>query len=355
MTKRTTLLILGGTTALAVLAGGSGLAVGTVLGATAATPQVALQVTPSTYRQQATASSVSSASAEQQIGVVTILTDVYYGSGAAAGTGMVITSDGQVLTNNHVISGATTIEVTVESTGDTYTAVVLGSDAENDVALLQLVDDEGEPVAGLDTVTIDDSGEVAVGDTITDVGNAEGTGDLVAASGTVTAVDQEITIEEKALDGLIELDADVVPGDSGGPVLDADGEVIGIATAASIGTRDITGWAIDIVDAMAIVDRILAGDETGTITIGLPAFLGVSIVDDSATIGGVLEGTPAADAGLVAGDTIVGVNGAPVASGTEISAAIAVLEQGDRARIDYLDVTGARQSVDVTLIGGPAS
>ncbi|MFW8745963.1 trypsin-like peptidase domain-containing protein, partial [Mesorhizobium japonicum] len=113
------------------------------------------------------------------------------------------------------------------------------------------------------------------------VGNAGGTGRLVVASGTVAALDQQIQVAddttgaEKTLSGLVELDADIVSGDSGGPVLDAQGEVAAIATAASSGTSDVTGYAIPIATAMSIADRIAAGDASGVITLGLPAFRGV--------------------------------------------------------------------------------
>lgn len=142
-----------------------------------------------------------------------VLIDTVVSGGRAAGTGMVLTAKGQVLTNYHVVEGATTINVTVATTGKTYAATVLGSDQSADVALLQLKD-----ASGLDPVTIDDD-SVAVGDTVTAVGNAGGTGSLTAAEGTVTALKASITtasegsVEGETLTSMIETDADVVAGD----------------------------------------------------------------------------------------------------------------------------------------------
>lgn len=306
----------------------------------------------------------TAASDEQQVGVVTIATDLYYGQGEAAGTGMVLTAEGVVLTNNHVIQGSTSIEVTIESTGETYTAEVLGTDDGADVAVLQLVDADGDEPTGLDTVAVDADTAAAVGDAVTAIGNAEGTGDLVAATGTVTAVDQsiqvadELTGEAESLTGLLELDADVVSGDSGGPLLDADGEVIGITTAASSGSADITGFAIPIGTALDIATQILAGQASETVTLGLPAFLGVTIAGDAAT-GGVtiaeaIDGLPADAAGLAAGDTVTAVDGVVVADSAALSAAIAAHAPGDTVTLSVTTAAGVATTVTATLVGGPA-
>ncbi|MBE7163189.1 MAG: trypsin-like peptidase domain-containing protein, partial [Williamsia herbipolensis] len=235
-----------------------------------------------------TESAATAATTAQKKGVVTIDTVLNYDtSSQAAGTGMILTKNGYVLTNNHVVQGATSITVTDESTGKEYTADVVGTDSTNDVAVLKLQD-----ASGLSTVTLDDDGDGKTGDTVTDIGNAEGTGNLVAAEGTVTATDQDITVQSESgsgtesLTGLIEVAADIVSGDSGGPVLDEDGEVVGMATAASSGSADVTGYAIPIDTAKSIADDIIAGKSSDTITIGLPAFLGVQ-VSGSATTSGV--------------------------------------------------------------------
>jgi S1-C subfamily serine protease len=308
-------------------------------------------------------SAATPATAAQEKGVVTIDTVIGYDqSQQAAGTGMVLTSDGTVLTNNHVIQGATSIAVTDETTGKQYTADVVGADATNDVAVLKLRD-----ASGLSTVTLDDDGGASTGDVITDVGNAEGTGDLVAATGTVTATDQDIQVQSESgtgtesLTGLLQLAAQVVSGDSGGPVLDSEGEVVGMATAASSGTADVTGFAIPISTAKLIADEILAGKSSSTITIGLPAFLGVQIsstatgTTSGVPIAGTVEGSGAASAGLAAGDTITSVDGTAVTSSDQLTEIISGHDVGDRVSVGYTTSDGTATTAIVTLTAGPAA
>ncbi|WIB69511.1 trypsin-like peptidase domain-containing protein [Curtobacterium sp. MCBD17_026] len=309
-----------------------------------------------------TQSPATAATAADKKGVVTINTVLNYDeSSQAAGTGMVLTSDGTILTNNHVIQGATSITVTDETTGKEYKADVVGADATNDVAVLKL-----ENASGLSTVTLDDDGEPSTGDTVKDVGNAEGTGNLVAAEGTVTATDQDIQVQSESgtgtesLTGLIEISADIVSGDSGGPVLDSEGEVVGMATAASSGTADVTGYAIPITTAKTIAEKILDGESSGTITIGLPAFLGVQVSNTTGTTGGVavagtVEGSGAASAGLAAGDTITSIGGTAVTSSDQLTQVVQSHSVGDKVSVRYTDSTGAAKTVTVTLTAGPAA
>ena len=389
--RRTTLLIVGGATAMALCIGGGGIAVGVGIGTLSnlASPSTAVAAEgstvttlPGSFRPSSpyggdsgtgygsgtgsggttatTQSAATAATDEQKAGVVTILSDLGYGEGSqSAGTGIILTSSGRILTNNHVIEGSTSIEVTVESTGETYQADVVGYDATNDVAVLQLVG-----ASGLTPATLDDD-TVALADAVTSIGNAEGTGDLVAASGAVTALDESITVgnestgASESLGGLIEIDAAVVSGDSGGPLVDDEGEVVGVVTAASSGSATITGYAIPIGTAMTIVQQIVAGDESGTVSIGLPAFLGVQLATTQGAagvvLGGVIDGTGAAAAGLAAGDTVTSVDGAAVATTTELSAAIAAHEVGDSVVIGYTTAAGAASTVTVTLTEGPAA
>lgn len=308
-----------------------------------------------------TQSAATAATSAQKKGVVTINTVLNYDeSSQAAGTGMVLSSNGTILTNNHVIQGATSITVTDETTGKEYKADVVGTDATHDVAVLKL-----ENASGLSTVTLDDDGEPSTGDAVTDVGNAEGTGNLVAAEGTVTATDQDIQVQSEtgsgteSLQGLIEIAADIVSGDSGGPVLDSEGEVVGMATAASSGSADVTGYAIPITTAKSIAEKILAGESSSTITIGLPAFLGVE-VSGTATTGGVavagtVEGSGAASAGLAEGDTITSIDATSVTTSDALTAAIQSHSVGDKVTVGYTDSTGAAKTVTVTLTAGPAA
>lgn len=312
---------------------------------------------------ESTSTTATPSTAAEQVGVVTILTTVgYTDSAEAAGTGMVISEDGRVLTNNHVIDGSTSIEVTVESTGETYSATVIGSDATADVAVLQL-----QNASGLTAVNFDTNDTTAVGDEVYSVGNAQGTGDLVTARGIVTDIDQTIAVgsessgERTSLTGLIEVDADVVSGDSGGPLFDSEGDVIGLITAASSGSPSIVGYAIDIDAVLSVVQQIDAGDESGTVQIGETPFLGVQLSGSStrgavagATIAGVIAGKPAAIIGLAAGDTITAVDSTAVASGEALSTAIAAHEVGDTVTIAWTDAAGASHTASVVLVAGPA-
>ena len=290
--------------------------------------------------------------------VDTVLT---YEGAAAAGTGIVLTSSGEILTNNHVVDGATSISVTVISTGDSYTAHVVGTDATKDIAVLQL-----EGATGLKTATLDGTSVVAVSDAVTAVGNAGGTGSLTSAAGTVTSLGQTITASgpsgnnPETLKGLIETDANVISGDSGGPLYDTAGEVIGVDTAASQGSATVTGYAIPIATALDIATQIESGVKTDQITIGYPAFLGVAIgqsagITDGAPVSGVIRGTPAESAGLVAGDTITTVDGTAITSGSQLSYVLGSHDPGDSVAISWTDAAGAAHSATGTLIEGAAN
>ncbi|WP_317230024.1 trypsin-like peptidase domain-containing protein, partial [Clavibacter sp. MX14-G9D] len=307
-----------------------------------------------------TSATSPAADAAQTAGVVTIDSALTYENAAGAGTGIILSSDGTILTNNHVVSGATSIRVTVESTGKAYVAEVVGTDATNDVAVLQL-----EGASGLTPAVIDTDG-VTVGEAVTGVGNAGGTGTLTAAAGKVTALGQTITTQSEGtaagetLTDLIQTDAPIVSGDSGGPLVDAENEVVGIDTAASSGSAQIAGFAIPIDTALSIAKQIESGVESGTVQIGYPAFLGVLLANGAGTVAGapvqgVVEGSGAAQAGLAQGDVVTSVDGKAVASAAELSAAIAAHEPGDQVALGWTTAAGATQTGTVTLTEGPAS
>src|SRR5699024_4428521 len=195
----------------------------------------------------------------------------------AAGTGIVLSRDGLVLTNNHVIADSTKVAVTVATTGKTYTASVVGSDSSEDVAVLKLKDAEDLQPATIDDDTVD------VGDDVTAVGNSEGTGRLMAAEGTVTDLGASVTTTAKGtedsetLDDMIEIQAEIVSVGSGGALLDDEGEVVGMDTAASSGTAVVTGFAIPIETALTTAESIIDGEQTSTNSLGYPAFLGIGV------------------------------------------------------------------------------
>ena len=296
----------------------------------------------------------------QQVGVVDIYTELADGS-EAAGTGMVLTSNGEILTNNHVIEDSTDIKVVIVSTGTTYDASVVGTDPGDDVAVLQLAH-----ASGLDTVTTDTANPVAAGDDVTGVGNAGGDGgDPSAATGTVGAVDQTITVHSESgsgkerLTGLIEVDADIISGDSGGPLYDADTEVVGMNTAASSGPGNVTGYAIPIATALSIADDIEAGRTTGGIQLGYPGFLGVALeratgAAEGAAVAGVQTRSAAARAGISAGDTITSFDGVAVASGNQLSRLVGAHAADDQVSVGWTDSGGTSHTATVTLGEGPA-
>jgi S1-C subfamily serine protease len=327
------------------------------------TPQDGSSQGGSSPQGTSTQTGATAATDEEKAGVVTIVSTLNYdASYKSAGTGMILTSGGLILTNNHVVQGATSIQVTDESTGETYTADVVGTDATNDVAVLKLQD-----ATGLTPVDFDSSGDVAPGDVVHSTGNAEGTGDLVTAQGTVLATDQSITVQSESgsgtesLSGLIEVDADVVSGDSGGPLRDSDGDVVGIVTAASQGSSTITGYAIPIDHALSIAKQIQSGTGSSTVQIGLPAFLGAQISSTTTgtaggvTIAGTVEGSAAASAGLVAGDVITAIDGTTVADSSALTAAIQAHDSGDQVSVTWTDTAGTSHTATVTLGDGPAA
>jgi S1-C subfamily serine protease len=278
-----------------------------------------------------------------------------------AGTGMVLTSSGDVLTNNHVIEGATEIVVTRTDTGRTYRATVIGTDPIDDVALLHLASASGLPTAPLGT-----SRAVAVGDAVVAAGNAGGRGGApMVVTGTVQALDQTITVSEgrfgasSTLRGLIQTDAPLQPGDSGGPMLEA-GKVIGINTAASANggfdTAGSEGFAVPIDKALAVVAAIRAGKETSTIHLGARGFLGVSASQPDqgagALVGLVQPGSPAQKAGLAVGDVITAVDGAAVRTPKDLTDRVHAHRPGDRVTITWTDAQGRSTSAAVTLATG---
>ena len=214
-------------------------------------------------------------------GVVVVTTNLGFQGGAAAGTGIVLSSSGEVLTNNHVIRGATTVRVTDVSTGRTYSATVAGYDVSRDIAVLKLGN-----AHGLQTAAIGSSAAVKLGDRVTAVGNAGGTGSLTVSTGKLTGLHQAITVSDdqggsSRLTGLIETNAQLQPGDSGGPLLNSGGRVIGVDAAGSSGSRFQMsagdGYAIPIDTAVGIVKQIDAGRRSSTVHIGPTAFLGVAL------------------------------------------------------------------------------
>ena len=218
-------------------------------------------------------------------GLVVITSNLKYdGSGAAAAaTGMIISSNGLVLTNNHVINGTTGLTATVVSTGQQYTATWLGYDKTSDVAVIKL-----EGASHLHTVPIGDSSTVKVGDAVVGMGNANGTGRISYVAGTITNLDQTITASDdgsgeapERLTDMLQTNAQIIPGDSGGPLVSTDGKVIGMDTAASTSSvansGQSVGFAIPINHAITLARQIIAGQASASVRIGSSGFVGVLV------------------------------------------------------------------------------
>jgi S1-C subfamily serine protease len=327
--------------AAAALVAGAGLAFAEVHGAGAAVAR-----TPST-------------------GVVVVTTNLAYQGGAAAGTGIVLSSSGEVLTNNHVIRGATTVRVTDVSTGRTYTASVAGYDVVHDIAVLKVAN-----AHGLATAAIGNSSSVKVGDRVTAVGNAGGTGSLTISSGALTRLHQAITVSDdqggsSPLTDLIETSAQLQPGDSGGPLLSGAGRVIGVDAAGSAGSRFQQsagdGFAIPINTAVAIAKQIEAGHRSSTVHVGATAFLGVELAPSGyagqdgtgVTLAGVVPGGAADNAGLAAGDTITSFAGRTVGSPTALQQLLRQASAGSTYRIAWIDGYGNANSASIRPASGP--
>ncbi len=306
-------------------------------------------------------------------GLVDVVSTLGYQQAEAAGTGLVLTPSGEILTNNHVIEDATSIRVTDIGNGRVYKASVVGYDQGKDIAVLKLLG-----ASGLHTVKLGNSDSAAVGQDVTALGNAGGRGGTPAvATGHITALDVSITASDEGsgtteqLTGLINDNAPIQPGDSGGPLVNGSGQVIGIDTAASNAMEfrsqaQTEAFAIPINEALGLARQIEAGRGSPTVHIGATGFLGVQVEPESrstnvgspasagAVIAEVLPGTPAARAGLAQGDVITSVNRRSVTSPTSLQGALEQHHPGDGVRIGWTSAYGQARSATVILASGPA-
>ena len=279
------------------------------------------------------------------------------------GTGIIATSNGEIITNNHVIEGASSIKVSIENRGS-YSAAVVGTDAVADVAVLQLAG-----LTGLPTVKFANSSHLSIGSSVVAIGNAGGQGfPSTVTAGAVTALGRTIVASDSTgatekLTGMIQMDALIEPGNSGGPLVDSSGEIVGMDTAAASadGATPI-GFALPINRVLQIAGDIAHGKAGKGIVIGVVAFLGiegqtVSLQGSASSTGVGLEyvdpQSPAATAGIEEGDVIVAFDGHTTASLSELATLIHHLRPGDRATVTYDNLVGGIQTVTVTLGTAP--
>jgi S1-C subfamily serine protease len=366
---------------------------------------------PSIAIPQPSISSPSTSAGEQAIvnkvapGLVIINTTLQYNSEQAAATGMVISPDGLVLTNNHVIEGSTSINARTAN-GHQYQAKVVGYDVTGDIALIQL-----QGASGLRTVPIDSSSAIKTGDSVVALGNAQGQNAIVPVTGQVTALNQTITagdqggsISQETLHNMIQTNANIVSGDSGGPLANSAGQVIGMDTAGNDGgfavQQDSFGYAIPIKGALAVAGQITRGQASSTVIIGYPPFMGVYIghgsnsdpqaqaeqensgngsggfggngnqncytsdrnlvapasianVNSGTLILGTICGGPAMAAGMTAGSVITAVNGQAIGSPDSLTGMVSKFRPGTTIKVTWVSPSGQRSTSSIKLTAGP--
>src|SRR5262245_748517 len=351
-------------------------------------------------------------------GVVDITASLRYTSQVFEGTGMVLSPSGLVLTNNHVVSGSTALTATVVSSGRKYTAKVVGTDAKDDVALLKLT-----RVSGLRTVKVGDSDKVSVGPQVVALGNAGGRGGQpTVTSGTITALHRTITAGDsgtrtsETLHDMLQTNALIAEGDSGGPLANAAGYVIGMNTAANTpsagGPGTHQGFAIPINHALDIAGQMAKGIGSATIHIGQPPFMGIAVASTSSDtvssaiaprqqlqqlnqaaqsqfggsfggginsngqcltsnggspvprhiapsgtgtlIAGAFCDAPADSAGMTGGDVILAIDGQTVGAPASLTNILQDrYHPGDRISVTWMDTSGQRHTSPLTLNPGP--
>lgn len=292
-------------------------------------------------------------------------------AGTAAGTGMILTPSGEVMTNNHVVEGATSIQVSIQGDG-THGATVLGVDPSADVALLQV-----NGVSGLPTVHLANSSTLSVGEAVAAIGNALGEGGTPrATTGTIEALHQSISVSgdngaTENLSDMIEMNATIWEGDSGGALVNSSGQVVGMLTAGeTAGFRQtsgsIQGYAIPTNDALSVVNQIRSGQASSQVLIGPVGYLGVEVqnlngiaaaqlglnVSSGALVVGLVPGGPAEQAGIPQDSVITAINGQSVTDTDQLGTLLHQHKPGQQVQVTWVDQSGTHTTT-VTLTTGP--
>jgi S1-C subfamily serine protease len=304
----------------------------------------------------------SSLAAVVEPAVVRVDVSIDYQHAVGYGTGIVLSPDGEVLTNYHVVQGANSITAT--NAGHTYPVDLVGYDRQHDVALLRLRD-----ASGLPTAPIGDPSVLAIGDQVLGIGNADGTGspathepgNVIQLNRTINAEDA-LTGSSESVTGLIEYAANVRPGDSGGPLVNGQGQVVGLVTAASVNYKlgpGGSGFAIPISQALGVAGQIRSRVPSNTVHVGVPTLLGVGVSTHRSPAGqgvlvhDVIHGGPADQAGLAAGDVITAVDDVPLDSPTALTYVLDRHYAGDVVSVSWIDRTGQQRTAKAALVAGP--
>ena len=316
----------------------------------------ALDTVPVDTSRVMTAAQVYAANVNSTVGITTSITTNYWGyqtTSAASGSGFIITADGYILTNHHVIENASAITVSLYD-GTTYQASLVGYDESNDLAVLK-VDAEN-----LVPVILGDSDQLNVGDSVLAIGNPLGELTFSLTAGLVSAKDREVTMSNSVTMDLLQTDCAINSGNSGGALFNLYGEVVGITNAkystssSSSASIDNIGFAIPINSVKSIVESII---EKGYIS---KPYIGVSVMDVSeqtqvygvpagAAIQELTEGGPAEEAGLQVGDVITAVDGTAISGSKDLKAAIGEAEVGQTLT---LTVYRQGQTLEISLTVG---
>ena len=304
----------------------------------------------------ATGHSTPTVRAAPSVGIVNIYTTLGYEHGLAAGTGMIISRSGEVLTNNHVIAGATKFKVVDVTAHRKYSATVVGYSVSRDVAVLQLAN-----ASDLHTIKRGGAIPLHVRMRVVARGNAEGRGGPPkTARGRIIALHQQITangdgLDPETLNNLIATDAPVVPGYSGGPLQNSQNRVLGMVTAGST-TGVHRGFAIPLTQALRLARQIESGKSNAVVHVGPTAFLGVKLTNQAAggaKIFSVVPGKPADLAGLVKGDVITSLDGTRISTRTDVRNTVLSLVPGKAVPIGWTDANGIEQTGAITPVSGP--
>jgi len=284
------------------------------------------------------------------------------GQVVGAGTGMILTTDGEVLTNNHVVAGATSIKVTVFGQSAARDADLLGSDPLDDVALVKMRGGSGLPL-----VELGDSDKAVVGDDVVAIGNALAlAGGPTVTEGIVSAKERTVPAGNETLEGMLQTDAAINPGNSGGPLANAQGQVIAMNTAVAAGAPGEPAQNVGFAIPVNRIKPLLADLRQGRAPVPSTAFLGAALVtltpelrqqygfapDRGAVVGQVVAGSPAENAGLQVGDVVSAVDGEAVDSAEKLSRLIRQHKPGDRVQLRFVRGT-TEHSVTVVLGSRP--